>query len=701
MCPIMAMPPQSPTTDHDPVAKLKEGPKAWNVWRSANPQIRPDLSEAKLHEVQLGGANLSKVDLSNADLSKANLTDCDLSNANLKGANLEGTDLSRAIFYDTKVDQRTRLVRATLVGTDLSGATLHEVELDFAECNGANLSDSDVTKSSFQETKLRGACIDRAKFNGATLFKADLRGASLEGASFADAELIKADLRDTSLRGTDLSNAKPGVLPWQLAGADLTGAKLPEPLEKLYDKMGAVSEISDSAKKLFLGLLAGCLYCWLTIGTTKDVDLYANRASSPLPIIQTAIPIVGFYVVAPIILLCIYCYFHFYLQKLWEELAHFPAIFPDGKPLYQRTDPWLFNDLVRAHFSKLNQERPFLSYLQQWVSIFLAWWLVPLTLLLFWGRYLSRREVFWIFILGLLWLTSTTFAFQLYRLAKDTMKGKQRRAFTSQEDKFGSILLGLLIASAIISIVLVGTFIILELPNLRFPIETGKIDSTPTTTLWVRHFLVPNFNDTDISTKPPTWTGKKDDELNLVKGADLSERDLNYVEASRVFLAKANLSGTKLRGSILTAADLRRANLEKADLTDATLKGSDLTDAVIISTNFTGADLSNADLSNTNFSNFTAFGPSPDLHPSGPELEYANLRGAKGLRPDAIHMCVRWNMAFYDADTLKQLGLPIDHNEALQAYRESKCTEHLDSWETKWHNDPKKAVEGCKIFRLR
>jgi hypothetical protein len=91
---------------------------------------------------------------------------------------------------------------------------------------------------------------------------------------------------------------------------------------------------------------------------------------------------------APLLLLCVYFYFHFYLQKLWEELGSLPAVLQDGRPLHAKVDPWLMNDLVRSHFIRLNTARPLLSYVQLWISVLLAWWVVPITMFLFWGRYL-------------------------------------------------------------------------------------------------------------------------------------------------------------------------------------------------------------------------------------------------------------------------------------------------------------------------
>ena len=110
-----------------------------------------------------------------------------------------------------------------------------------------------------------------------------------------------------------------------------------------------------------------------------------------LPIISTDIPIDWFYPVAPLVLLAAFFYLHFYLRRLWEGLADLPARFPDGKRLDQRAYPWLLNSLVRRHFERL-RERPFTSHMEEWFTIFLAWWAVPITLAGFWLLYLPRGD---------------------------------------------------------------------------------------------------------------------------------------------------------------------------------------------------------------------------------------------------------------------------------------------------------------------
>ena len=120
--------------------------------------------------------------------------------------------------------------------------------------------------------------------------------AAPDAASASD--LRAEELRGRDLRGQDLTKVE-GLLPEHLAGADLTRAKLPDEIDK-FPALEQVKAISAEARKIFIGLLAACVYSWLVIGTTTDVALILNTASSPLPIINTAIPIAGFYMVGAV-----------------------------------------------------------------------------------------------------------------------------------------------------------------------------------------------------------------------------------------------------------------------------------------------------------------------------------------------------------------------------------------------------------------
>lgn len=201
----------------------------------------------------------------------------------------------------------------------------------------------------FDGAKLANADLSGADLRNVSLTDADLTGANLEHADLADANLqgallLRSKLRAANFENADLSRAV-GLLPAQLAGVNLAGARLPEKFGD-FDGLRVVEEESKNARALFFSTLLSCVYGWLTIAGTSDVLLLTNSASSPLPIIGASIPIVSFYVVGPLILLLLYIYLHLHLQRLWERLADLPAVFPDGRSLGKRAYPWLLTGLV-------------------------------------------------------------------------------------------------------------------------------------------------------------------------------------------------------------------------------------------------------------------------------------------------------------------------------------------------------------------
>ena len=570
------------------------------------------------------------------------------------------------------------LSEADLAGKDLTGADLQSALLPHANLRG---------------TKLRhGTLLWKADLQQSDICEADLGGADLKGVNFAEADLFKASLRGADLQSADLSSVKGGLRTEQLAGADLTGAKLPEQLKKLYDGLENVKGISESARKIFLAVLAACLYCWLTIATTTDVNLITNRASSPLPIIQTAIPIVGFYVVAPLLVLCVYFYFHFYLQKLWEELGSLPAVFPDGRPLHAKVDPWLLNDLVRAHLPKLNVDRPFLSYFQLWISVLLAWWVVPITMFLFWGRYLRRHEPIGTTFHVVLLVISSVAAVCLYQLAVATLQGTERNKFewklALRSRRGYQIAAFAVVAGVLFGLVSWGAIWgvpygkeIWDTRQSKFGPARGPRTWVPVSMAFVGYPPFANLDGEEVSQR------------NSVLGARLRNANLRYSSAQGAFLGRADLQGAELSGANLSGANLQGAKLNFGDFSGARLVGADLTNAELAEVNFSQADMAGAHLSGADL-RFSTLGAdlqqadlsSADLRRanlSGANLMGANLRNAKlagaNLQQASVYFCnfsgavdlevVRqashWDQNFYDEKTRQALGLPSDHNEKL------------------------------------
>ena len=119
---------------------LKQGAVAWNEWREANREIKPDLS----------GANLSGADLIGADLGHANLSRASLKEVNLYGAILSFADLSMADLA------RANLRMTKLSGADLHDANLYEANFSYAELFGADLTTAYMALTNFAGVDLSG-----------------------------------------------------------------------------------------------------------------------------------------------------------------------------------------------------------------------------------------------------------------------------------------------------------------------------------------------------------------------------------------------------------------------------------------------------------------------------------------------------------------------------------------------------------------
>jgi len=472
------------------------------------------------------------------------------------------------------------------------------------------------------------------------LSESNLSGRDLGSSDLICANLSKADLRRAKLAHCNLAGAT-------FAGADLTGADLPESVGKQFGDLASIKEISSNAQKLFVAMLAACMYSWLTIATTTDVNLVTNRATSVLPVIQTSIAIVGFYYAAPLLLLGVYFYFHFYLQKLWDELGLLPTIFPDGKPLYSKTDPWLLSDLVRLHAAKLKERTPFLSNLQVWISVVLAWWVVPMTLLLFWARYLVRHEFVGTIFQSVAGAASISSAIFLYRLARSTLSGVKRGRFL-----WSSVFSPLRWIAPVCTGMMVAALLIVLAIGAIWGVRSGSVEDhywldqagprawIPTAMAFFRLSPFADLRAAELSTKPGTGTGDIDKANKTVKGAQLSGTDLRFADMRAAFLSNSFLTDTDLQDADLWGADLDHAGMVGANLHGADLANSDLRGAFLL-----GANLKDAD------------------------IKYAHLEGAQGLTAEQLRSAENWCEAYFDPGQLRMLGLPASNGDQVAKWQ--------------------------------
>ncbi|HEX8200179.1 MAG TPA: pentapeptide repeat-containing protein [Isosphaeraceae bacterium] len=510
---------------------------------------------------------------------------------------------------------------------------------------GADLRGADLRGVDLRRQDLRGAQLQQADLTGAQLL-----GADLAGTDFFEANLKDAVLRDADLQDADLSGAK-GLLGGQLGGADLAGAKLPANLQN-FESLALVAEVSKSTQNLFTSIVLVCAYTWLTIASTTDAQLLNNAAppSSRLPILGIDIPLVRFYAAAPLLLLCLYVYLHLGLQRLWEELADLPAVFPDGRPLDKKAYPWLLNVLIRAHAPRLADRRTHLSRWQAGISVLLAWGLVPVTILVLWGRYLRSHDWSVTALHVVLLSVVAGFGVAFLRLASRTLRGSERRPFLWQKAWKDARGLGGGVAVALFCVLYLLSLGVIEGVNPELAqrlADQGVIERTSLrysaldVRRWVPILLTrigysPSaaLDDVYLSTKPANWSPLKP-ELEAVKGADLERRNLRFAKAYGSFCINAYLRKAEIQWSDFREADLRRADLRGAHLTGANFRAANLQEADLRGADGSGARFKDALLdkalvqeANLQGANFScARLPGSDL--SGADLRGADLQGAK------------------------------------------------------------------------
>ena len=415
--------------------------------------LRADLSETDMRNVNLYLAQLCNANLSNTDLTDANLSSADLRNANLSKSRLEGADLSRAFLAGADFTEvlmshadlsEAMLPAVELSNADLSASILSEAHIAYSNLSGANLTGVNLSGAVLWEAKLPGVVLFHADLSEADLLLADLseaflmdtnlwrgdlrmanlRGADAQNAKLWGANLTDADVREANLRNADLGGTD-GLQVQALARANASNATLPADVAE-FDGLTVVEAASQSARKLFVSVGLACAYAALAISTES-----AQSDILELPIIGIEISVRGFFHVVPVLLALGFGYFHLQMQRVWEEIARLPAIFPDGKSIDQKVHPWLVTGIVRAHVPYVRDEPVRFFPLQWFIVVTLAWSLVPLTQGYFVVQFVQRypeEALFSGWGTALVAVTLSAAALS-YIAARGTLRGHEHKPF--------------------------------------------------------------------------------------------------------------------------------------------------------------------------------------------------------------------------------------------------------------------------------
>lgn len=493
-------------------------------------------------------------------------------------------------------------------------------------------------RADFTGRKLEGADLVDARLAGSVLLKTNLRGADLTLADLQNATLVQANLSATTLLGTKFEQANlqatdlreaSGLLSVQLAGTNLFGAMLPEAVSPLA-WLKLVRQVARKAEWLMvvMGLLNGVM--WLRIFTTPDVLLVKNASALPLPAPQTALPFIPFYLFGPVLILCLYLVLHLYMQRLWDGIAQLPAIFPDGRKL-DASLPWFARWATRRHFHWLKESQSPLAFLEAAFAILMLYWVVPVTLILFWGRYITLEDLRGTTLHIFLVVGAVVAAVNFPRMARKAFELGTPRTSSAATPlaKFRSRVRTALPPATGVLLLLLSFGTILGAPHdFRAAAKPRDVDfkEWAADVLWTAGYNpFAQLIEADVSTKPLGWTGR-DEEVAQVRGANLNRLRLRYIQGYGAFFVKARLWQADLRNAFLTEADLREANLRQADLRNAILDRARLTRAALPEANLASTNLDRSDLRETNLS-FAVLADATLLD--------ANLDGANLYKVDA------------------------------------------------------------------
>lgn len=500
---------------------------------------------------------------------------------------------------------------------------------------------------------LSGAIIQRC-LNGYDLSGADLTGSyligiDLSGVNLRGAKLDRADLTDTTLTNVDLSLSSlkeaVGLREAALVNAKLEGAWLPSSF--VLRDFTLATALIRACGRLSLAVISVCVFVWLLALRTPDAALFLTDGRPGTNFL--GIPISRLLSFASVCVVCAYLWLHVTLISLWDDLADRPAVYPDGDVLHRRLHPWMVTSgLTAARAEK--RLRPRYWRLSNLLGVFLAWWVVPLTLSMLSLRTVVRRDMA---------LTATYLSLTAAALVIGTLSfAVARRMY--QSERRPQFPLHHAIAVAVFGFVAIFALGLFRTPTAnpvarvlgfggnadlqRSPGSPITFESAELVSADLRGAAMKwlNASEADFRGSDLRSADLKNATLRAARleGADLRDADLSGADARHAMFTRAQLRGAKLanadlRGAVLNGTDLRGCEIgnarlvgavvEDANLASLTLTGADLRDARLARADLTGIAATSAQMAGTDLSEAIL----ARARLGGADLSSARLRGAK------------------------------------------------------------------------
>jgi uncharacterized protein YjbI with pentapeptide repeats len=541
---------------------------------------------------------------------------------------------------------------------------------EWVDSHGALGTRADLRKGSYESTELisvnlRYADLQDINLRAADLLLADLREACLVRADFSEACLVGTNLEGANLEGASLENSM-GLVPRQIAGANVHEASLPAPVLE-FRALTDFARAAVVAVRLFSTTLVLSVIALVMIFKTRDVQLLADSgilSFIPSRALAGALPSDQLYLVAPIVLFVVYLWFLYNLQRVWDAVLELPAVFPDGRTLNSGGSR-IISGLLRTHFHWMNAHAPSTRRIEKTVSVLLAYWTVPLVILIFWARYLTVQDIHGTMLHEVLILLSISVAFYC-----TTRTGRSAEAWLTSSDDRHPILdklkavkpvHGLAIIFGILTFLSLGTIYGVPRDTERAPqYGASNIRRWAPAGLWaVGIDPYAELTEASISRKPEGFDGS-DAQLANVTGARLVGSNFRYAQAYGVFLANAHLFRSNFNGAFMSQADMRGADLSQSTLENTNLDRAQMSRVNLDRASLVGATLSRTDLRNANLSYATLTGSTLiDARMDGASLYGSHLENAS---------IIRGNMNKADLRDAHLDGANLEHSDLREAY---------------------------------
>ena len=449
---------------------------------------------------------------------------------------------------------------------------------------------------------------------------------------------------------------------------------------------------AQTIRSLMLFVLISVAYVLIVIGLTTDMMLLREEAVV-LPFIQVGVPVVAFYVVAPLLIL----FLHFNLLARLTLLArdiracfgdiHSQPIAPNADGLFETTLTMLFPiDPVRLMLDmrKVTFERVALD-----IVFLIQVTTVPLlVLLILQARFLAYQDE-WITLFHQIAVTVDLFFQFLFILSFSRLWGGGKKFLRTPRYLIVSVLIAIPAFYAWAVALVPDGYIENKVKSdwqqsiagCFFPDWWKKYEGDLFSCNFLEGERFINVQSEIITLKdvPPEVVGAlvqagekpaREIPCEHIGELRLSERRLFYanfsdsrfkcVEMKNAQLHRAKLVGTRLngidlQGAELRGADLRLAELNGADLRDAefnyaNLSNAELNHADLRGAGLNGADFRNAGLNKADLRDASLHGAdlrASDLH--GADLRKSELHGAK-LRSSELHGAELSGAQLYGAD---------------------------------------------------